>query len=160
MLRSHSPVAFRFSLAAFLPISPAGALLVSLAPAVLLAAGPLALLVLPAREAVVQASLAVTVALTATPEPMRTATPPTMATAAQAMATAMDRGDNATGLLASMSTATVLTRAAVITPTGTATGWAHTGAFRFAPRSECDGYVTARRGARRDMKTFWRMHAR
>ena len=82
---------------AFLVFPASTGPLVSLVPADLSVPGPLAFLVLPAREAVVQASLAVTVALTATPEPMRTATPPTMATAAQAMATAMDRGDTATG---------------------------------------------------------------
>jgi len=92
-----------------------------------------------------------------------TAAPKTMAMAAQAMPTAMDRGESAIGrLMASLSTA-ILTPAAAITPTTTATGWAHTGAFRFAPKSECGGDVTApryaRRGARRDMKTFWRMHA-
>ena len=92
-----------------------------------------------------------------------TAAPGIMAMAAQAMPTAMDRGETATGrLMASLSTA-ILTPAAAITPTTTATGWAHTGAFRFAPNSECGGDVTApryaRRGARRDMKTFWRMHA-
>jgi hypothetical protein len=45
MLRSHSRGAFQLSLAAFLPISPAAALLV---PVVLGVPGPLAFLVLPA----------------------------------------------------------------------------------------------------------------
>lgn len=123
-----------------------------------------------AHEAVVPASLAATVALTAAPgpmptaapEPMRTAILPTMATAARAMATAMGRGDTTTGLMASMPTATVLTRAAVITPTSTAPARAHTGAFGPAPNSHRGCYATApryaRRGALRDMKAFWRMN--
>ena len=59
---------------------------------------------------------------------------------------ATDRGDTATGLMAFMPTATVPTRAAVLTPTSTAPGCAPTGAFGLAPKSECGG--------------FWRTHAR
>ena len=140
--------------AALLPVSQAVARLVCLVPAVLRALGPLAFLVLLASEAVVLASMAVRVTFMAAPGAMPTTTleftaaPKTMAMAAQAMPTAMDRGETATGrLMASLSTA-ILTPAAAITPTTTATGWAHTGAFRFAPKSECGGHVTASRYAR------------
>ena len=69
-----------------------------------------------------------------------------MAMATRAMATAMGRGDTATGPMASMPTATVLTRAAVLTPTSTAPACAGTGAFGLAPNSHCGGgYATASR---------------
>jgi hypothetical protein len=84
--------------------SPALVLLVAPVLAALLVLGPPTFLVLPASEAVVLASAAVRVPFTAAPGAMRTATPPTIAMAAQAMPTAADRRDTATGrLMASMS---------------------------------------------------------
>ena len=124
---------------AFLDLPASAGPLVSLVPADLLVPVSLAFLVLTAPVAVAQAPLAATAALTAAPGPMCTATPPTMATAARATAIAMGRGDTATGLKAPMSTAIVLTPAAVITPTSTAPACAHTGAFGLAPNSHCGG---------------------
>jgi hypothetical protein len=84
--------------------SPALVLLVAPVLAALLVLGPPTFLVLPASEAVVLASAAVRVPFTTPPGAMRTATPPTIAMAAQAMPTAADRRDTATGrLMASMS---------------------------------------------------------
>ena len=95
-----SPWSGRSLALAFLPRGPR-----SPPPADLLVSGPLTFLVLLAPEAVVPASMAVRVTFTAAPGAMPTATmeltatPPTMAMAAQAMPTAMDRGDTATGAI-------------------------------------------------------------
>jgi hypothetical protein len=106
--------------------SPAVVLLVALVLAVLLVLGPPTFLVLPASEAVVLASAAVWVPFTAAPGAMRTATPPTIAMAAQAMPTAADAATPLLDALWRLCRTANPTLAAAVTPTSTATGFAHT----------------------------------